>query len=64
MFSCTERVFPFPLQGAALNISHPLWEFFIFEFRVVFQPFCIYTQQPFDVVAWVSEDKRASISWT
>lgn len=30
---------------------------------VLFFRHCIYTQQPFDVVAWVLVDKRASISW-
>lgn len=46
-----------------MNISHPLQDLSFFQICFVFRALCIYTQQPFDVVAWVLVDKGASISW-
>lgn len=53
-----------PLQGAAVNVSRPLWDFSISQFCFVFSHSAFTPSvTPFDVVAWVLVDKGASISW-
>lgn len=49
-----------PLQGAAVNVSHPLGDFSISQFCFVFNHSAF---TPFEVVAWVLVDKGVSISW-
>lgn len=53
-----------PLQGAAVNVSRPHWDFSISQFCFVFSHSAFTPSvTPFDVVAWVLVDKGASISW-